>query len=112
MSDRLPPKATFALTIRKRHYETAVPGAGQRCVIAVALKEAFPDLSHFNVGTDGLGLLERDGLVEWGHTGRDLVNQFDAQFARHDNAPPTQRVVFQYKGHLTYPEVERRDGLA
>jgi hypothetical protein len=112
MSDRLPPKGTFTLTVRKRHYETAVCGSNARCVLAVALKEAFPALENVNVGTHSFATVGPDYLEEWGHDGQFIVSAFDLDGVTYENAPPAQRVRFKYDGRLSYGEVERRDGSA
>jgi hypothetical protein len=112
MSDRVPPKTVFTLTVRKRHYETAVCGSNARCVLAVALREAFPGLEVVNVGTNSFATIGPDYLDEWNHDGEIVVSHFDAELVNHTNAPAEQRVTFKYDSRLSYGEVERRDGAA
>jgi hypothetical protein len=112
MSDRVPPKTVFTLTVRKRHYETAICGSNTRCVIAVALKEAFPEAGVVNVGTHSFAVVGPDYLDDWEHDGQSIVANFDLEEVTHENAPAEQRVHFKYDGRLSYGEVERRDGAA
>jgi hypothetical protein len=112
MADRVPPRTAFSIVVRKRHYQEAEVGSAARCVIAVALKEAFPDVGPVQVGFGSFAVTEPDDLTEWRHDGDSIVVRFDNGFDRYDTAPPVQHVTFRFDGHLSYGEVERRDGPA
>ena len=83
MSDRLPPvDHPFSVLVRPRHARQAVPDDPLRCVIAVALKEAFPDLRGVIVGpVDALLSFAPGHGLRRGHDGAGLVADFDAGFA-------------------------------
>ena len=80
MSDRLPPvHHPFSVLVRPRHARQAVPDDPLRCAIAVALKEAFPDLRGAIVGpVDALLSFAPGHGLRRGHDGAGLVADFDA----------------------------------
>lgn len=91
MSDRLPPVCgAFTVEVKRKHYREALPGSSHQCVIAVALRAAFPDLERVTVQAASASI----SYNHWLHDGSFLVWAFDNHKVDADNAPLVTPVRF------------------
>lgn len=97
MADRVPDQSRpFFITVRRRHFSGAQRQKTHHCLLAVAIREQFPDLLWVSVSSFNAHLAANSGpTVEWYHDGYRLTNDFDGgRLCREDFPREGVRVRF------------------
>lgn len=94
MSDKVFPETSFVVVVHNKHFIDAERRNTHRCLLAIALRAAFPDTPEFSVGDETV--LEYDPDLSspvlvtrhWHHDVPALVHGFDAGVIRAGDLPP------------------------